>query len=144
MRCSSPPPLTEEHLDSALAGEADSGVLEHLSHCADCAARLAEARKVDQMLTALLFRWNCPTAQQLADYHLQVVEEEQSMAIRRHLDQCSHCQAELAQLRLFMADERTARPVTPPVRAALPRLGDLFAQLIPQAALPALRGTNSG
>src|SRR5688500_10323385 len=115
MECSSPPPLTEDQLSMALDDSAEPAVIEHLARCAGCSARLADARKAEQALQASLYRWDCPTPRQLADYHLARVGPDEDRAIARHLDHCARCHEEIEDLRLFLlAEQPSPQPAPDP------------------------------
>ncbi len=97
-----------------------------------------------------LFRWDCPTPQQLGHYHLRLLNEQDAQAVSRHLEQCVHCRTEVETLRGFLKDDLAAeRPLRPAPahteRRGHPGLGELIARLLPQQqpAL-ALRGGRSG
>jgi anti-sigma factor RsiW len=146
MSCSFPPPLTEDQITAATDGDVDPSVQQHLSQCASCAGRFAQAQKVEQMLKSKLHRWDCPTPQQLGDYHLGLLSQADERVITTHLEQCTSCQAELVDLRAFLASDRVQK-THPPVtlqRRSRPRLGELIAQLLPRAPVAAMRGADSG
>src|SRR6266536_5903792 len=105
MECSSPPPLTDDQLSAALDQAAAPDVIDHLASCASCAARLEAAQQAEQSMRSALYRWDCPTPQTIADYHLGRPSAEEQRAIVRHLETCARCSEELAELVLFMRDE---------------------------------------
>jgi anti-sigma factor RsiW len=148
MWCSAPPPLTDDQLSAVIDGVSDRSVQEHLDQCSGCAARLAHARQVEQMLTTQLRRWDCPTPQQLGNYHLGMAEQAEDRRIVRHLESCAACMAEVEELRRFLSDEveapQAAPRAVPAPRPSRPRLGELVARLLPQAPAMALRGAASG
>ena len=141
MECSSPPPLTDDQLSAALDQAAAPDVIGHLASCASCAVRLDAARQAEQSLRSAMYRWDCPTPQTLADYHIGRPSAEEQRAIMRHLETCARCSEELAELVLFMRDE--APPAAPaelsPARRTVSR-GWSLARLLPRAPAPALRG----
>jgi hypothetical protein len=104
----------------------------HLQGCASCAARLERAREAERALTGRLYRWDCPPAPLLADYHIGLVESEQARIIDRHLKQCPICAAEVARLRQFLAAAAPA-PASAPSGPGRPRRGELIARLRPGA-----------
>src|SRR5262245_50156781 len=143
MSCSAPPPLSDDEITAALEGQAEPAVLQHLSRCPACAARLAQAQRVEEMLMNRLFRWDCPTPQQLGQYYLKHLTEPERQGITRHLEWCVRCQSEIETLQTFMgadsvSDERSFPKVA---RSFRPRLGELIARLVPQPLTPALRGS---
>lgn len=146
MKCSLPPPLSDDELSAAIDLMADAATRHHLARCAGCAARLEQARQVDQALTRQLWRADCPSPQQLGDYHLGLMEPTAERPIIRHLEQCALCRTEIADLRLFLegTNPAVAPTATAPDRPARPRLGELAARLLPRAPALALRGSQIG
>jgi hypothetical protein len=139
--------LSEDALSAAIDGSADERVYAHLAQCPACQARLEAARATEQALRSRLHRFDCPSSQELADYHLGmlgIVDAARDRAIIRHLEQCVACTAEIAALRSFL-DEAPAPAAQAPVVATQPRasLGDVFARLLPRAPQMALRGAAS-
>jgi anti-sigma factor RsiW len=145
MDCSAPPPLTEDQISAALDGVAGPDVQAHLSGCASCAERLARARRMEQGLLARMWRWDCPPAQRLADYHARRLPADEARALDLHLAGCASCAGELAELRAFAAADiplAEAAPAPPaPWRSAG---GALFARPAPQRPAVALRGAADG
>ncbi len=141
MECSSPPPLTDDQLSAALDRAAAPDVIDHLASCASCAARLEAAQQAEQSMRSALYRWDCPTPQTIADYHLGRPSAEEQRAIVRHLETCARCSEELAELVLFMRDEAAlAAPAEPsPARRRASR-GWSLARLLPRVPALALRG----
>jgi hypothetical protein len=153
MDCSLPPPLTADQLSAAIDDDVAPSVIEHLARCASCAARLADAQQTEQALRSNLYRWDCPSPQVLADYHVGRVGTDADRAIRLHLPQCAHCREEIEMLRLFMLDEESevqpalrvpAQPARRRPVAGAPTRGWSLARLLPRAAMPALRGAAAG
>jgi hypothetical protein len=142
MDCRIPPPLSDDQLSSALDGDADTEVQEHLTACPSCTARLEQARRIEQGLRKLAF-WDCPSPEELGEYELAMLDTAASQAVAAHLGGCGRCRAELEDLRALLGTpEPAARPAVPaaaprptPLRA---RLGELIARLLPVPAAPAL------
>jgi hypothetical protein len=146
MTCIDPPPLTPDHLSAALDGRADAAVTKHLARCPHCSERLEAARALEQRLGGQLHRWDCPTPQRLADYQLGL-HDETTAALRAHVTGCARCQADLAELQAFLADEPQAAPATAtprPAPARRPAWQELIAQLLPRTPALALRGEREG
>ena len=141
MECSSPPPLTDDQLSAALDQVAAPDVIDHLAGCASCMARLDAAQQAEESLRSALHRWDCPSPQILADYHLGRPSAEEQRAIIRHLETCVRCSEEMAELVLFMRDETPAGAPAEPsrVRRSASR-GWSLARLLPRAPALALRG----
>src|SRR5690606_12589741 len=110
MSCSVPPPLSEDDLSAALDGEASTAVQQHLAQCGYCAARLKEARRMEQMLKGTLLRFDCPTSQMLIDYDAGMLDADEATRVLRHIDTCPRCQDELSVLRRFLDDEEAVTP----------------------------------
>lgn len=151
MQCSLPPPLTDEQLNAALDNQAEPAVHDHLSRCSWCAARLAQAQQFDRTLHNALYRIDCPSPQQLGDYHLGLVDHTLERSIIRHVEHCQLCTQELEELRVFLTAGAAPAPTQPAPRVKQTplgaRLGELVAQLLP-ATHPqpgfALRGNSTG
>lgn len=147
MRCSLPPPLTDDQISAALDGVADAEELAHLGGCASCAGRLAEARALEQRLRTRLYRWDCPPPDRLALYEAREPLAEEASAIAAHLARCASCAHELAGLRALLAADIVA-----PLPAQAPRLrrhtgappGPLLARLVVGRAGVVLRGSAGG
>ena len=113
MECSSPPALTDEELSAILDGEFDETIQQHLSRCPGCAARLAEMRQMDRLFHNLR-RIECPSPQQIADFHFRFLDDERANIIQQHLESCPRCQDELAILKAFL-ELPSEEPVTNPI-----------------------------
>jgi len=55
-------------------------------------------------LNRLLHRASCPTTTELGEYQLDLLSNERSAEIRKHLSECPHCTLELDQLISFMKE----------------------------------------
>jgi hypothetical protein len=141
MLCSVPPPLTDDQLSAALDGDTDSIVRDHLGRCASCMARLEQARLVERALAGQLHRWDCPSARQLSEYHLGLVDLAQAREIAHHLGQCARCSVEIEQFsRFLVADDPPLPQVHQPPPSPRPRLAELIAHLLPPAPALVVRG----
>ncbi len=106
MECSEPGAIRDEELLAYLAGErVRPAVVQHLAHCQYCSARLAEYRRMELRLTSKLYRWNCPPAHILGEYHLGMLSNEIAAAVRLHLGVCVHCAAEVTALSDFLVND---------------------------------------
>jgi anti-sigma factor RsiW len=151
MQCRMPPPLSEEELSQVLDGTASSHVLDHLAQCASCTARLKEYEQFESALKTRLYRLNCPGVNQLGEYHLGLVDDEETQAIRAHLKRCPHCRAELDELRAFLREDTTPptehqfspRPAKTQPAARRSWLQEIAAVLMPPAPQAVLRGSES-
>lgn len=102
---------------------------------------------MEALLQAVLDRHTCPTAEQLLDYHLGNLTSTADAAVRRHLELCPHCSADLRDLvQLDLEPEPTSLQATQRTQL-LQRLRQWIADLPliplspqPTLALPTLRG----
>jgi hypothetical protein len=144
MECRQPPPLSDEEINAALDGVASADVTDHLAGCSHCRARLAQAQEFEYHLGAALHRWDCPSSQQLGEYHLGLLGGAADRAIAAHLRVCARCTQEVEELRLFLGDD-AARAVTPAPAAERPwqsrtPLQTVIARLLPSRPSTAVRG----
>ena len=151
MPCNNPPPLSDETISAILDGDTTPETEAHLQQCGDCAARLVEARQWEHAIAGQLHRWDCPSPQELGDYHLGSVTQARQRSIAAHLDVCVRCSAEIEDLRVFVADEVAApiRSTETTTGQSQPRgrLRAMVAQLLPRTpgfAGAALRGSGDG
>ncbi len=56
-------------------------------------------------LKAALYRRDCPEAMILGEYHLGMLSKSVQAGVHHHLARCPHCQAELARLVDFLAED---------------------------------------
>lgn len=104
MNCTYPPELSELQLLMAADGEAEPWVEQHLAGCAYCRQRGAELARLQDALQDRLLRAACPPSLTLGEFHLGLCAPTEAAAISRHLADCPHCAAELAQLDRFLAE----------------------------------------
>jgi hypothetical protein len=140
--------LTDDQISAVLDGEGDDWMSRHIEQCNFCALRLKQARTVEVFLKNKLHRWNCPTAQQIGDYHAGLLDQAEMDEIAQHLRQCAHCRQELDELRIYLSadTEPEARPHQPhPRRPRRQLLGELVARLLPRSQAPAyaMRGADT-
>jgi|GEM_PF-819084 len=165
MECVTPPALTDEQilifLDVPGDNEDDArsemaAIADHLAHCPSCAERAVELSQTEQALTAALYRIDCPPPQTLGEFQLGLLSGAAQMAIADHLEICTRCRQEVAQLSDFMAmdafllpqeqsaDVSSSQPdrklgsVRTLIATLIDRIDDAFAPLSP--ALAGLRG----
>ena len=146
MQCSLPPPLTEDELSDVLDDIADVAVHRHLDQCAYCSARLEEARRIEHSLHRQLHRWDAPSADELADYVMGLIDAPARDRIEAYLRTSPATREEVTQTQAYLdIDALSANVVEqkPERRRSwhgLPRLEEIIATLIPQSLQPALRG----
>ncbi len=106
MQCSEPGAIRDEELLAYLAGEyVRPSVVQHLARCQSCATRLASFRRLEYKLINKLYRWDCPSEQILGEYQLGLLNNEQALAVKRHLENCVRCTAEVVALTEFLAND---------------------------------------
>ncbi len=59
---------------------------------------------IEKKLTSHLYRIDCPPSEDLGEYHLNMLTNKQTQAVRQHVALCPHCSQELAQLATYLAD----------------------------------------
>ncbi|MFQ5343803.1 MAG: hypothetical protein ACE5F6_19845 [Anaerolineae bacterium] len=104
MTCISPPALSNAQLLAYVAGEADSSVAAHIEQCPHCREQAGHLARVQHRLTARLFRVACPPPEDLGEYHLALLPQEQAAAVTRHLAICPRCAQEVAQLEVYLRE----------------------------------------
>lgn len=121
MDCILPPPVTEDQISEVLDGAAPPAVLGHVGQCPSCAARVEQARSLEQALATALYRYDCPAIELLGAYALEACNNEEAEVMRQHLELCTRCTHELAEVRsLLNLDPSTASP-SPAPGAEAPR-----------------------
>ena len=105
---------------------------------------------LEQKLLAQLYRYQCPSSEQLGEFQLGLLTETTTALVQEHVDGCPHCQAELTSLQSFMADtplpyglEGVAEPAKKKSVRVL--VAELISGMMPgqAAAAPAVRGSGA-
>jgi hypothetical protein len=124
VQCFAPPALTDDELLAAIDGEADSSIYSHLDRCAFCSAQLADIRDMEAALDRVMYRADCPPAEQLADYTMRLLMTSDAELIDRHIERCALCREEVTLLRATIApkDLPSADPHGETIHARLKRL----------------------
>jgi len=104
MTCISPPELADMDLLAYLDGESDDQVATHLGGCPHCRERARSLGRLQSLLAARLYRYNCPSAAELGEYHLGLLPQDQRAALAYHLTECPRCAYEVTQLEDYLAD----------------------------------------
>ena len=142
MNCISPPELSDRQLLEFLDGEAEPETTHHLGTCQYCRNKADALARLQNGLTARLYRITCPSPLELGEYHLQILPSSQMLVMAQHVRECPHCEAEVAQLENFLQD------LTPGVKTGfLGAIRVLAARLVSgndPALRPALRGGSKG
>jgi hypothetical protein len=149
--CISLSPLTDDDLLAALDGEADGRIQNHLQACAYCSARLEHMRKFEQGVHTIMYRSDCPSTDELADYVMKETSFDSPQKLEQHLSRCVLCSQEVQNLQMVLAvEEEFPEEVTPspPIWDQVKHwLEDLEEQLVSvlvprQLAAPQLRGAD--
>ena len=143
MNCISPPELSDRQLLEFLDGEAEPEITHHLGICKYCRNRADALARLQNGLTARLYRITCPSPLELGEYHLRILPSPQMLIINQHVHECPHCEAEVAQLENFLEDlTMDIKSARTPVRVLIARL--LGGPGEGAAPMPALRGERKG
>lgn len=106
MECSEPGIIRDEDLIAYLAGEEVRPVVaQHLARCQHCSSQLAAYRKMEGKLHSRLHRFDCPPSYLLGEYQLGMLDVATETEIKKHLNQCHFCLAEMTALTTFLAQE---------------------------------------
>jgi hypothetical protein len=108
--CALPPALDEKQLLAHIDGEAGRQVADHLAKCPYCRDRANELRRLQENLTARLYRLACPSSQELGDYHLGLLPVGRAAAVAGHLRECIHCTREISQLKDYLIEFAPTAP----------------------------------
>lgn len=137
--------VTAESIVAYVDGDATPDVARHLRACPACAAEAQAYTRLQRQLAGALYRFDCPPAQTLGEYELDVVTPESRTTIARHLLDCPLCMTELLSVRAFLAEDGAPAPV--PGAGLVDGLRRLVATLfvpVPGVGAVALRGSGDG
>ncbi|MCP4537504.1 MAG: hypothetical protein GY832_10190 [Chloroflexi bacterium] len=124
-------------LDAYRDGVRDPAVIAHIRRCPACAHRIATPEPVDNRLSAALFRFTCPTVDDLMNYHWGFLSQGQAANVAKHLVDCPHCAKEVAQFAPYLLARDQVSQTTPPL---FEQLHTFVARLLPsQLALAPVR-----
>ncbi len=139
MDCCAPDTIHEDDLVIAALNPEDlsAEVRQHVTECPACAERVAAYQRLPRMLTHHLYRWDCPSPQEISDYAAGWLTGKRRRTIGAHLRRCPRCAEELQASLQFLA----------PAPAPAPGRPRLVAQLLPMrpgdVALGGIRGESS-
>lgn len=102
MPCIAPPELSEQQLLAYTDGVADEQVAMHLSRCTYCRERADQMARLEDRLTARLYRLTCPRSEELGEYHLDLLDPDRAAEIQQHLLECPYCTREVLQLENYL------------------------------------------
>jgi hypothetical protein len=141
MECREPGTIRDEELLAYLSGEVVRPIVQqHLASCKSCSAKLANFRRVERSLTRKLYRMDCPTNQELGEYHLGLLDDERAMAVKMHLRSCVLCSVEIATLLQFLAND----PMLVERASVQPSLGNNHVTHVVKPLIGHLRDVSSG
>lgn len=153
MPCYMPPEIDATELLAFVNGDAGDRVAEHLRLCDHCRARAEAIASQEGRLTSLLYRFDCPSSQELGEYQLGMMDATRKASIDEHLGWCLHCSQELEQLDSFL-DELEPDIAPAPLQAVRTLVAQLVSRsrqaldrLQPDPLRPAMagvRGTAQG
>lgn len=138
--CIRPGATRPEDIMAHADGQASAGFAEHIRSCPHCAAEVQGLARAQHRLQRVLSRFDCPPAQELGDYELDLISSEERTRIAAHVVQCPRCTEDLQQLRAFLAEP--VEPVEPSVLPFWDRLPRFFA--IPFVPTPTAAATLRG
>jgi hypothetical protein len=149
MNCIGPFTLEDADLLAYADNAASPAVREHVSASVACHLRARELDREQRRLQLLLYRAGCPSALQLGEYHLELLEGAQATDVASHVAHCSACRSEVADLARFMASLR--RPVVEAAQDVVGAFRTIRARLSVDPLTgadghlaPALRGPGEG
>jgi hypothetical protein len=93
---------------------------------------------LEQRLRLTLYRFDCPDAQTLGEYELDMLDPVERTRIAAHTVDCDECTADLGELRTFLA--RPTSVPEPAVWRARRIVAKLFTPTQPRLAYGGLRG----
>lgn len=93
--------LTDAQLIAYLDGEASPEIVIQVEQSGFYQERLKQLAETQEALQDRLYRFDCPSSQELGDFHLDYLTSREKAKIRKHLASCPNCTAELEQLRAF-------------------------------------------
>jgi anti-sigma factor RsiW len=96
--CIDPDAMREGDLMAYVDGIGRKAVAEQIHRCPACAREVGEFRVLQSMLAIRLYRYFCPEPDRLLAYGHGELEDEENLAVARHLDLCPHCVRELSTI----------------------------------------------
>ena len=91
--------------------------------------------QLDQALSGMLFRRDCPDSIQIGRYQLGLLDRQEAQTVERHLERCPHCRAETTDLEEFLGMEEWHRASG--IEWRWNELGVLLVQLLTRPTSPA-------
>jgi hypothetical protein len=107
MRCIDPDEILEGDLLAYVEGAASQQVRDHIARCPFCAAEAASLAHVDRLLSAALYREDCPATEMLVQYQAGLLPTQEKRQIAQHIELCSLCSDELQRIAALDAPQRS-------------------------------------
>ncbi|RLC77051.1 MAG: hypothetical protein DRI61_12235 [Chloroflexi bacterium] len=147
MKCIAPGVIKEWEIEAYLDGIPNPRVSAHLAECPACAAEVRALLALRQALSEKLYRFDCPSVDELRDFIWGHTSKEKKRDIVKHIRLCSLCRAEAIALhRAKLEEEAYGRvPLLELIRTWLQRIAEdvqlvVMQTLAPPSWQPALRG----
>lgn len=135
-RCIAPEEIPAWALQAYADGESKPEVAEHVQRCPYCRELLAPQIQVERQTKQTLYRFDCPSPDDLREMVWRAIPARERRSIADHLAACIPCQAEVqAQAEVLAAAERKGRGHGQPI-PLVAAARTVWAQLIPMK-LPA-------
>lgn len=96
-------PLTDDEIAALLDGTAPEALRRRVENNVAYQEQLEDAQFAAQ-LGSILYRFDCPSTEQLSDYHLKMMDPVSMQNIVLHLDICASCRMEIEELVEFLDD----------------------------------------
>lgn len=90
-QCIQPGSIQDWELDAYADGMPIDRIGQHLRQCSYCADRLRHLRQSDHRLGAVLFRLNCPSADEIRALRWNQLSPTRAALVRQHLATCTIC-----------------------------------------------------
>jgi hypothetical protein len=141
-QCIDPRAITPEDRIAYVDGEANAGVVEHVRRCAYCADEVRALASTQSRLQVALYRFDCPPAQLLGDYALDLLSADERTRVASHVVECPRCTDELQTLRSFLSVEPAPQATAPagPVERLMRIVATLASPPVSAPAYAMLRG----
>ncbi len=146
-KCIAPGAIEDWEIEAYLDGVPNPRVSAHLAECPACAAGVRALLALRQALTEKLYRFDCPSVDELRDFIWGYIPQERGKEIREHLRLCFSCRTEAMALHRAKLEEETRSSVSllELIRTWLQRIAEdvqlVVMQIIaPPSWQPALRG----
>ncbi len=104
MSCISSPQLSDSVLLAHGDGLATPEVTDHVRQCPHCRQKATRLVRLQEQLTAHLFRVACPAPEEVGEFQAGLLSRDHRAEVAQHLGECPHCALEMEQLQAYLAD----------------------------------------